>query len=69
MIKAVFYVQRWFIRVVFQPFYTLSTAGRVIGTKLYPKSVGASVDKVFVLVCSPMKLSSTEIWLKNIQAL
>lgn len=44
-------------------------SGWVIWTKLYPKSVGASVDKVFVLVCSPMKLSSAESWLKNIQAL
>ncbi len=56
MIKAGFCVQRWFIRVVFQPFYKLSTAGRVIRTKLYPKSVGASVDKVFALLCNPVKL-------------
>jgi hypothetical protein len=41
--------------------------GMGIWAKLYPKSVGASVDKVFVLVCSPMKPGATEIWLKNIQ--
>lgn len=30
-----------------------------IRTKLYPKSVGASVDKVFALLCNPVKLWAT----------
>ena len=35
--------------------------------KLPPISVGASVDKVFVILCKPYKPLHTEIWSKNVQ--